>query len=31
MQLIVYAATLTVIAGLMKLFSTPAVQRPRTA
>jgi len=31
MQLIVYAATLTVIAALMKLFSTPAVQRPRTA
>jgi high-affinity iron transporter len=31
MQLIVYTATLTVIAVLMKLFSAPAVQRPRTA
>ena len=31
MQLIVYAATLTVIASLMKLFSTPAAHRPRTA
>jgi high-affinity iron transporter len=31
MQLIVYAATLTVIAVLMKLFSAPAAQRPRTA
>ncbi len=31
MQLIVYAATLTVIAALMKLFSAPAAQRPRTA
>jgi high-affinity iron transporter len=31
MQLIVYAATLTVMAVLMKLFSAPAVQRPRTA
>jgi high-affinity iron transporter len=31
MQLIVYAATLTVIAVLMKLFSMPGVQRPRTA
>jgi high-affinity iron transporter len=31
MQLIVYAATLTVIAALMKLFSAPVAQRPRTA
>lgn len=31
MQLIVYAATLTVIAALMKLFSAPAARRPRTA
>jgi high-affinity iron transporter len=31
MQLIVYAATLTAIAVLMKLFSAPAMQRPRTA
>jgi len=31
MQLIVYAATLTVIAALMKLFSAPGAQRPRTA
>jgi len=31
MQLIVYATTLTVIAVLMKLFSAPAAQRPRTA
>jgi high-affinity iron transporter len=31
MQLIVYAATLTAIGALMKLFSAPAVQRPRTA
>jgi high-affinity iron transporter len=31
MQLIVYAATLTVIAVLMKLFSAPPVRRPRTA
>jgi high-affinity iron transporter len=31
MQLIVYAATLMVIAVLMKLFSAPAVQRTRTA
>jgi high-affinity iron transporter len=31
MQLIVYAATLTMIAVLMKLFSVPAAQRPRTA
>jgi high-affinity iron transporter len=31
MQLIVYAATLTVIAALMKLFSAPMAQRPRTA
>jgi len=31
MQLIVYTATLKVIAVLMKLFSAPAVQRPRTA
>jgi high-affinity iron transporter len=31
MQLIVYAATLTVMAVLMKLFSAPAAHRPRTA
>jgi high-affinity iron transporter len=31
MQLIVYTATLTVIAALMKLFSAPVAQRPRTA
>jgi high-affinity iron transporter len=31
MQLIVYAATLTVMAALMKLFSAPVAQRPRTA
>ncbi len=31
MQLVVYAATLTVIAVLMKLFSAPAARRPRTA
>jgi high-affinity iron transporter len=31
MQLIVYAATLTVIAVLMKLFSAPVAQRARTA
>jgi high-affinity iron transporter len=31
MQLIVYAATLTVIAVLMKLFSAPTAHRPRTA
>lgn len=31
MQLIVYAATLATIVVLMKLFSAPAAQRPRTA
>jgi high-affinity iron transporter len=31
MQLIVYAATLTVVAVLMKLFSAPVAHRPRTA
>jgi high-affinity iron transporter len=31
MQLIVYAATLTVMAVLMKLFSAPVAHRPRTA
>jgi len=31
MQLIVYAATLAVIAALMKLFSVPATPHPRTA
>ena len=31
MQLIVYAATLSVIALLMKLFSAPGSQRPQTA
>jgi high-affinity iron transporter len=31
MQLVVYAATLTVMAVLMKLFSAPAAHRPRTA
>jgi high-affinity iron transporter len=31
MQLIVYAATLTMIALLMKLFSAPGAHRPRTA
>ncbi len=31
MQLIVYAATLTVIAVLMKLFAAPAARRPQTA
>ena len=31
MQLIVYAATLTVMVVLMKLFSAPPAQRPRTA
>ena len=31
MQLIVYAATLTVMAALMKLFSAPVTQRPRAA
>jgi high-affinity iron transporter len=31
MQVIVYAATLVVIAGLMKLFALPQPQRPRTA
>jgi high-affinity iron transporter len=31
MQLVVYAATLTVMAVLMKLFSAPVAHRPRTA
>ena len=31
MQLIVYAATLAVIVGLMKLFASPTTQRPRPA
>jgi high-affinity iron transporter len=31
MQLIVYAATLTVMAVLVKLFSAPVAHRPRTA